>query len=115
MEQAKKILPYILIAIVFAVGGYLIGFGNFLNQSAAVFKGMPKNPPSVVHYADDGTCWINWGDGSVDWEGTTEYDSYGIRHCNFQLRSDVQKGSHIPQITVVKPSIKAVPATTKTN
>lgn len=114
MESLKKILPILLVAIIFAVGGYFIGFGNFLNQSAMVFKGIPKNPPSLVNYADDGTCWINWGADEVDWEGTTSYDSYGIRHCDFQLRSDTQKGSNIPEITLVKPSIKAVPPTTKT-
>ncbi len=38
MESAKKILPYILIAIVFAVGGYFIGKGSMSNQQAALYK-----------------------------------------------------------------------------
>ena len=38
MESAKKILPYVLIAIVFAVGGYFIGKGSMSNQEAAFFK-----------------------------------------------------------------------------
>lgn len=38
MESAKKILPYILIAIVFAVGGYFIGKGSMSNQQAALYQ-----------------------------------------------------------------------------
>ena len=111
MESVKKILPYILIAIVFAIGGYVIGLGNFFDQSAAVFKGVPKNQPSFIYYGSDGTCWINWGDGSVDWEGTTYYDNDGTRHCNIQLKADTQKGGRVPGITVIKPTTKAVPGT----
>ena len=40
MESAKKILPYILIAIVFAVGGYFVGKGVADNQAASFYNSL---------------------------------------------------------------------------
>ncbi len=59
MESLKKILPYILIAIIFAIGGYFIGKGSLNNQCAALYNAvdgrvyLPKiktldNPKSIV-------------------------------------------------------------------
>ena len=69
MESAKKILPYLLIAIVFAVGGYFIGKGAMSNQQAALYNAAmtraqvggvktestgPTNPdPQVVRSANN--------------------------------------------------------------
>ena len=45
MESFKKVLPYLLVAIVFAVGGYFIGAGALSNQGAALYKsGAVLNP-----------------------------------------------------------------------
>ena len=38
MEQSKKILPILLVAIIFAVGGYFIGKGTISGQEAAFYK-----------------------------------------------------------------------------
>jgi hypothetical protein len=39
MESLKKILPLVLVAVIFAVGGYFIGRGNLSDQGAALYKG----------------------------------------------------------------------------
>jgi hypothetical protein len=38
MESVKKVLPYLLIAIVFAVGGYFIGNSKLDDQGAALYR-----------------------------------------------------------------------------
>lgn len=38
MESVKKILPYLLIAVVFAIVGYFIGHSSLENQAASLYK-----------------------------------------------------------------------------
>lgn len=37
MESVKKLLPYLLVAIVFAVGGYFVGHGKLNDQGASLY------------------------------------------------------------------------------
>jgi len=41
MESFKKFLPYFLVAVVFAVGGYFVGVGGMSSQEAAFYKSAP--------------------------------------------------------------------------
>lgn len=48
MNFIKKFLPLLLVAIVFAVGGYFVGSGMNNNQGAALYKGVANQPKSLV-------------------------------------------------------------------
>lgn len=39
MEFIKKIVPFLLVAVVFAIGGYFIGVGSLDNQGASLYSG----------------------------------------------------------------------------
>ena len=41
MESFKKFLPFFLVAVVFAAGGYFVGVGGMSNQEAAFYKSAP--------------------------------------------------------------------------
>ncbi len=63
MESAKKILPFLLVAIVFAVGGYFVGSSKLDNQGASVFSNTVVSSPNgmfVWWNAVTGVCTINY-------------------------------------------------------
>jgi hypothetical protein len=74
MEFIKKFLPLLIVAIVFAVGGYFIGKGNINDQGASIYKGVGSKPPvnATQYFNDDGTCWWHFDNGKPDVEGHTE-------------------------------------------
>ncbi len=107
MESVKKIIPFILIAVVFAVGGYFIGKGSLSNQSASLYRttfqqraGNPTKDPSgepciggkgvtgdpcatmVAPVSGDGAFLINFGQDPLP-EGWVLV--YGSDHCWWTL------------------------------
>lgn len=64
---------YILVAIIFAVGGYFIGKGNTTDQAASIYNNRltsvellnkpwtgPGEPPTIFQLGKNGLCW-EWG------------------------------------------------------
>lgn len=45
MNFIKKFLPLLIVAVVFAIGGYFIGHGSVENQGAALYKGTSQLNP----------------------------------------------------------------------
>ncbi len=62
MESIKKILPYLLIAIIFAVGGYFIGKGSANNQGASFYTATTTTSSSIAKPKDLGTTGPTGGD-----------------------------------------------------
>jgi hypothetical protein len=62
MESVKKILPYIIVAIIFAVGGFFIGQGKLDDQGASLYA--VKTKASIAKPAGLGTTGPTGGDSS---------------------------------------------------
>jgi lipoate-protein ligase A len=78
MQSVKKILPYLLIAVVFLVGGYLIGQNSTKNQEASIYAtGLSSLKSTQVGTVSTGggaaylisrvgnTCWLFNGHGDL--------------------------------------------------
>lgn len=49
MKLIKKLLPFVVLAIVFGIAGYLVGVELFSNQEASLFKMNNTNPQSYTN------------------------------------------------------------------
>jgi hypothetical protein len=102
MDSFKKILPYLFIAIIFAVGGFLIGKNSAPSeQGASLYKGVSKNTGGIVHLVwANGTCNIyTWDSSKNTW---TQLGTLGVaqRDCRdvanngtLDIKSDLIKST----------------------
>jgi hypothetical protein len=86
MEFVKKLLPLLIIAAIFAVGGYFIGKAGMQNQEASIYKGLPNitNPENITHllYAN-GACRIyKWNSSNNTWTETGTLGGVNERNCH---------------------------------
>jgi hypothetical protein len=92
MESFKKILPYILIAIIFAGGGYFIGKGSIANQEASIFeaKALSNAYTYVCTSGSGGTS----GDFSFDSNPPSNFSFTspdGVWNCSLVLALNLSK------------------------
>ena len=78
-SSLAKFFVYILVALVFFVGGYFVGKGFVMeNQGAALYKGLPKGPAGLMNLTplENGGCHVEWYsdiDGSFIASSTSRY------------------------------------------
>ncbi len=97
MESVKKILPFILVAIVFAIAGYFVGVGGLVTGDASIYKqnalraikdpnisstgptGGDTTPAGFVLITGHDRSWC--GNHGGRWVGDYDFvDSDNIRH-----------------------------------
>jgi hypothetical protein len=110
--DTKKVLGFIVVAIIFAVGGYFIGKGGMNNQGANLYAGVDtKNLGDYFIMTDSDKSCTDKG-GSVYGHGTDIYGN-SVTICKMAIKAQAPNNI-IPSSTVIKNSTGATTTTTST-